>query len=133
MKTESVAVITPEAFARRALNEGGNFLVGEYRGSKVAVVEYLDKETGRKESYVKVVHSIETGSEGGVETVHVQENIDRTIKTVDQYETWMRRGMKVVILPRSMTAEKGLKKFSCGSADMFHLASGGTTGANEKK
>lgn len=104
MKTESVIEVPVETFARRIVTEGGHFLVGEYRGSAVAVVEYLDKESGKKESYVKVTHSVEVRGPLGLETVHLQERIDRTISTPEQYKSqcWLIPGMRIVVEPRGV-------------------------------
>ena len=126
-----VAVEVPaETFLKRVATDGGHFLVGEYRGSAVAVVEYLDKESGKKESYVKVVHSVETRSASGLETIHLQERIDRLITTPEQYKSqcWLVPGMRIVVEPRGVEIEKGIKKFTCGSADIRLL---GSTGQRE--
>jgi hypothetical protein len=105
---------------------GGHFLVGEYRGSAVTVVEYLDKESGKKESYVKAVHSVEVRSASGLETIHLQERVDRQLSTPEQYKNqcWLIPGMRIVVEPRAVEIEKGIKKFTCTSGDMFVLRSG---------
>ena len=120
MKTETVVEVSAENFLKRVGTEGGHFLVGEYRGSAVALVEYLDKESGKKESYVKVVHSVEVRGPSGLETIHLQERIDRSIITPEQYKNqcWLIPGMRIVVEPRGVEIEKGIKKFSCGSGDI---------------
>jgi len=67
MKSASVSEASVETFINRVVADGGHFLVGEYRGSAVSVVEYLDKESGKKESYLKVVHSVEVRGAVGLE------------------------------------------------------------------
>ena len=135
MKTESVVEVPVETFAKRVATEGGHFLVGEYRGSAVAVVEYLDKESGKKESYLKVVHSVEVRSPVGLETIHLQERIDRAITTPEQCKSqcWLIPGMRILVEPRGVEIEKGIKKFSCGSADMALLRSHAPTEGGGKK
>ena len=125
MNTQTAVEIPVETFVKRVATEGGHFLVGEYRGSAVAVIEYLDKESGKKESYLKVVHSVEVRGPAGLETIHLQERIDRAIITPEQYKNqcWLIPGMRIVVEPRGVEIEKGIKKFSCGSADMAMLRS----------
>ncbi len=127
MKTESVVEVPVESFLKRIGIDGGHFLVGEYRGSAVSVVEYLDKESGKKESYVKVTHSVEVRGATGLETVHLQEMIDRAITTPDQYKNqcWLVPGMRIVVVPRRVEIDKGIKKFTCASADMQLLRANG--------
>ena len=111
MNTQSVVEVPVESFIKRVVADGGHFLVGEYRGSAASVVDYLDKESGKKESYVKVVHSVEVRGASGLETVHLQEMLDRSITTPEQYKNqcWMIAGMKLVIVPRRVEIEKGIK------------------------
>ena len=125
MNTQLAVEVPVETFVKRVGTEGGHFLVGEYRGSAVAVIEYLDKESGKKESYLKVVHSVEVRGPAGLETIHLQERIDRAIITPEQYKNqcWLIPGMRIVVEPRGVEIEKGIKKFSCGSADMAMLRS----------
>ena len=119
MNTQSAVEVSVETFLKRVATDGGHFLVGEYRGSAVTVVEYLDKESGKKESYVKVVHSVEVRGAPGLETIHLQERIAREITTPEQYKSqcWLVSGMRIVVEPRGVEIEKGIKKFTCGSAD----------------
>jgi hypothetical protein len=129
MKSASVSEVSVESFISRVVADGGHFLVGEYRGSAVSVVEYLDKESGKKESYVKVTHSVEVRGPSGLETVHVQEMIDRSITSPEQYKNqcWLVPGMRVVVTPRRGEVDKGIKKFTCTSGDM-QLLRGGAQG-----
>ena len=125
MNAPSVVEVSAETFLKRVATGGGHFLVGEYRGSTVALVEYLDKESGKKESYVKVVHSVEVRGPSGLETIHLQERIDRAITAPEQYtnQCWLNPGMRIVVEPRGVEIEKGIKKFTCGAADMAVLLS----------
>ena len=120
MKTASVSEVSVETFINRVVADGGHFLVGEYRGSAVSVVEYLDKESGKKESYLKAVHSVEMRGAVGLETVHLQELIDRSITTPEQYKNqcWLVPGMRLVVVPRRVEIDKGIKKFTCVTSDM---------------
>ena len=90
-------------------------------------MEYLDKESGKKESYVKVVHSVEVRGPSGLETVHLQERIDRSISTPDQYKNqcWLVPGMRIVVVPRQVEIDKGIKKFTCTSGDIQLLRGNG--------
>jgi|HubBroStandDraft_6_1064221.scaffolds.fasta_scaffold471091_2 hypothetical protein len=135
MKAATVNEVLADVFLQRIATHGGHFLVGEYRGSAVSVIEYLDKESGKKESYVKVVHSIEAGCEAGMETVHVQEMIDRAVVNPDQYKAtcWLERGMRIVVVPRRVEIDKGIKKFTCATTDMLLLRNGGHPEKGEKK
>lgn len=127
MNAQTAVAVPVETFLKRVATDGGHFLVGEYRGSAVAAVEYLDKESGKKESYVKVVHSVEVRSAWGLETIHLQERIDRLITTPEQYKNqcWLVSGMRIVVEPRGVEIEKGIKKFACNSADIRLLQSTG--------
>lgn len=127
MKTDSAVEVSVEIFIKRVVADGGHFLVGEYRGSAVAVVEYLDKESGKKESYLKVVHSVEVRNATGMETVHLQEMIDRAITTPEQYKNqcWMIPGMRIIVIPRRVEIEKGIKKFSCTTGEIQRLSGNG--------
>lgn len=118
--------VSAEKFLQGVATKGGHFLVGEYRGSAVAVVEYLDKESGKKESYVKVMHSVETRGDAGLETVHLQEMLDRSIQTPAEYKNqcWLEPGMRILVVPRRVEVEKGIKKFTCTTADLAVLRSG---------
>jgi hypothetical protein len=135
MKNESVLEVPAENFLKRIGTEGGHFLVGEYRGSAVSVVEYLDKESGKKESYLKVVHSVEVRGSVGLETVHLQEMIDRSITTPEQYKNqcWLVPGMRLVVVPRRVEIDKGIKKFTCVTNDMQLLRSNGQQEGAGKK
>jgi len=135
MKSETVLEVPAETFLKRIGTDGGHFLVGEYRGSAVSVVEYLDKESGKKESYVKVVHSVEVRGATGLETVHLQEMIDRGITAPDQYKNqcWLVPGMRLVVVPRRVEFDKGIKKFTCASGDMQLLRGNGQQEGAGKK
>lgn len=135
MKNESVLEVAAETFLKRIGTEGGHFLVGEYRGSAVSVVEYLDKESGKKESYLKVVHSVEVRGAVGLETAHLQEMIDRSITTPEQYKNqcWLVPGMRLVVVPRRVEIDKGIKKFTCVTSDMQLLRGNGQQEGAGKK
>ncbi len=124
---QGVLEVSVDIFLDKVGTEGGHFLVGEYRGSGVSVVEYLDKESGKKESYLKVVHSVEVRGAPGLETVHLQELTDRSITTPEQYKNqcWLVPGMRVLVVPRRVEIDKGIKKFTCTSGDIQLLAANG--------
>ncbi len=135
MNTSKSIEVSVEAFLKQVGTEGGHFLVGEYRGSGVSVVEYLDKESGKKESYLKVVHSVELRGPSGLETIHLQERVDRSISTTDQYKNqcWLLSGMRIVVTPRQVEIDKGIKKFTCASADIQLLRGDGQKEIGGKK
>ncbi len=135
MKNTVVAEVSVENFIKRVVADGGHFFIGEYRGSAVASLEYLDKESGKKEVYVKVTHSVEVRGPSGLETVHLQEMLDRSITTPEQYKNqcWLTPGMRILVVPRRVEIDKGIKKFTCTSAEIQRLSGNGQQDGAGKK
>ena len=125
MSNEQVQQVTAAQIAERLRKDGGLVLVGEYRGSTVAGVEYLDKATGQKAKYVKVVHAIETGSaDGGLTVIHMQERVAKDLQDPKQYQTWMKKGQRIAVRPKGVENDKGIFKVSCDTADICLVVDG---------
>jgi hypothetical protein len=61
--------------------------------------------------------------------------IDRAITTPDQYKSqcWLVPGMRIVVVPRKVEIEKGIKKFSCTTGEMQRLTGNGQLEGSAKK
>jgi hypothetical protein len=52
---------------------------------------------------------------------------DRSITTPEQYkeQCWLVPGMRILVVPRRVEVDKGIKKFTCMTAEMFRLSGNG--------
>jgi len=133
MSSEQVQQVTVLQIAERLRKDGGLVLIGEYRGTTVADVEYLDKATGQKAKYVKVVHAIETGSaDGGMTVMHMQERVGKDMQEPKQYQTWLKKGQRIAVRPKGVENDKGIFKVSCDTADICLLVDGSPSAATGK-
>lgn len=85
----------------------GPCLIGEYRGSKVERIDYVDKKDGKAKGFVKATHLFEVGVGGTVTAIRVDEKIQESITDPAQVKVPYKRGMFYLVRLASLTNDKG--------------------------
>lgn len=85
----------------------GPCLIGEYRGSKIERVDYVDKKDGKAKGFVKVTHLVEVGLGGAVTAVRVDEKVPETITDPAQVKVPYKRGGTYLLRLSSLSSDKG--------------------------
>lgn len=85
----------------------GPCFCGEYRGSKVERVEWIDKTDGKKKPFVTSTHLFEFGEAGLVQSVRIDQPVDREIMDPAQVKIPFTRGRRYLIQLTGLRFEKG--------------------------
>lgn len=88
---------------QKKLNDGGIFLVGEYRVGKPDLITYRDKLSGKSASFKQVVHSVEAGQM----VVAIQERLDDSVSLETGVNLPAKKGEKVVVELESLERIQG--------------------------
>lgn len=70
---------------------------GEYRGSQVERVEWVDKNDGKAKGFVKATHLFEFGKTGAVNSVRIEQPIPRTIEDPKEVKVTLERGKRYLM------------------------------------
>lgn len=74
------------------LEKGGIYMMGEFRSSKVEVVNYRDKVTGRAAKFASHLHVVETGDT----TITIQDRIEDGVDA-EKLKAPYSKGQKVLV------------------------------------
>lgn len=85
-----------------ALNRGGIYLVGEYRGAKAETVNYRDKVTGKAAKFSSHLHVVESGDE----TITFQDRVEEGVDTTTLKPKFP-KGTKILVRVESLEKVQG--------------------------
>jgi hypothetical protein len=85
----------------------GPCLIGEYRGTKVERIDFVDKKDGKAKGFIKATHLVEVGLGGAVSAVRVDEKIPENITDPAQVKVPYKRGGFYLFRLASLTNDKG--------------------------
>ncbi|MDA7673525.1 hypothetical protein OAM04_00075 [bacterium] len=70
---------------------------GEYRGSQIERVEWVDKVDGKAKGFVKAMHLFEFGVGGSVKSIRIEQPLPKTIEDPKQVEVTLQRGKRYLL------------------------------------
>jgi hypothetical protein len=88
---------------------GQLILCAEYRSTKIDKVSYVDKKTGKPETFLKVEHHVEADLDGNGQTCAFvcEERQDRGVVEPAQVHIGLKKGQTVALRLQSIRREKG--------------------------
>ena len=85
----------------------GLVFIGEYRGSIVELVQWVDKTDGKAKPFLRAAHLFEFGGVGKVQSVRLDHPIPKTATQPEDVEIPFKRGARYAVQLNSMKNEKG--------------------------
>lgn len=97
---------------------GQPVVVGEYRGTACQLIEWEDKVTKAKDSFLKIAHKVElTRPDGAVEVIAVEERAPKDFKDASLFVSALRKGQWIVCKLAAMVSAKGNVTATCIDAE----------------
>lgn len=85
----------------------GPCLIGEYRGSKVERVEWVDKTDGKAKGFVKAVHLFEYGAGASLQAIRIEQRVPATITDPKEVKVTFKRGAVYLLKLQQLKNDKG--------------------------
>jgi hypothetical protein len=85
----------------------GPCFIGEYRGSKVESISYVDKTDGKAKSFIRVSHLFEIGAGASVQAIRVEERVPATVTDPKEVKVTFKRGLQYLLSLQGLRIEKG--------------------------
>lgn len=82
-------------------------LIGEYRGSIIERVEWVDKQDGKAKGFVKATHLFEIGKGSVIQSIRIDESVPRTIEDPNLVKRRFKKGSRYLLSLQSMKNDKG--------------------------
>jgi len=76
----------------------GPCFIGEYRGSMVEKVQWVDKKDGKAHSFISVTHQFEFGTGQQVQQIKIDERFPETVREVGDVQVKFKRGSSYFLL-----------------------------------
>ena len=90
-----------------AIVAAGACLIGEYRGSQVERVEWVDRNDGKAKGFVKCTHLFEMGIGGAVKAIRVDEPIPKTVMDPNEVKVSLKRGSRYLMSLQILKNDRG--------------------------
>ena len=118
---KEIQVVDLAMVLEKARSDGALLLIGEYRGSCCELVKFLDKETGKAMSFVKLTHTLEVGGPSGLRVISVSERLDRSITDPKEVTVALKKGQKVLVMDPDVATRSGQRVATCGEGKILVL------------
>jgi len=85
----------------------GPLFIGEYRGSLVELIQWVDKTDGKAKDFVKAVHLFEVVIAGAVQPIRVEERVPPAITDPAAVKVPYKRGHSYLVSLNQLRNERG--------------------------